>query len=551
MLVSLDVFNIVLIEKLNIQFSTGLNVITGETGAGKSILLDALGLAIGARSDISLIRSGCDKASVAATFNSFNKECKQLLEENDIDTSDGNLILRRTLQTDGKSKAWINDTPVSIKVLKEVGTKLVEVHSQFETNSLLDDITHIQYFDNYASKISTEYATILHNVRNAYSNYSEVHKKLIDLQNVLEKSELEKEFLEHSVTELRKINPQIGEEDILNDRRTLLMNIEKNSAILKDAQEALNINGKTIDEYICSVAHILERTKENVYENQISKLYDVADTISNIAQSIIPEQTDINELDSIEERLFAIRGLARKYRIASDELPNKLKQMEEQLSIINNSDTELKKYTKQESEALLTYKQYATQLSNLRQIIASKLRENILKELPDLKLETADFQVQLSSTEKPTYCGQDNICFLIRTNPGSPFAQLSKIASGGELARLMLALRVVLNDTNDNISLVFDEIDTGISGATASAVGQRLNKLASEGQILVITHSAQVAGFADKHFKISKHTDKDSTITNVQEITEEDRINEIARIISGATITPESIASAKTLIKNI
>jgi len=553
MLTSLDITNIVLIEKLNIQFAEGLNIITGETGAGKSILLDALGLAIGARSDTSLIRNGCEKASVTAVFDCAPNSCKSKLNTNGIEClDDEELILRRIIQTDGKSKAWINDTPVSIKALKEIGTELVEIHSQFESNSLLDENSHLHYLDQYASNNSISYTEILQHTTNAYNKFYEANKHLLELEDLLNKSEIEKDFLEHSLTELRNINPKTGEEEELSNKRTFLMNIEKNSSILKDALACLTQNGKSLDEQICSVAHILERikTNPNPYEQQINTLYTIADSVSSIISSITPEQTDIHDLDSIEERLFAIKGLARKYRVPSDELPEKIHQIEKQLSVINNSDIELKKNKTETNNALLNYNNYANKLSELRHKASIELTNQVLQELPDLKLGSADFQVQMSINKNPTFNGMDNVSFLIKTNPGSPFASLSKIASGGELARFMLALRVVLNKAEKHNTLIFDEIDTGISGATASAVGQRLNDLSKHEQLLVITHSAQVAGYADKHFKISKNVTNNNTITSVEEITGENRINEIARIISGATITPESIASAKTLIKH-
>jgi DNA repair protein RecN (Recombination protein N) len=295
----------------------------------------------------------------------------------------------------------------------------------------------------------------------------------------------------------------------------------------------------------------LERVKTdpNPYADAIDKLYDAANTVAEIGEQIHPENTNIEDIDSIEERLFAIRAAARKHRCSADELPNKLADMENQLNAIDNSDAELKKSRADVEKYTKIFNEHANKLSELRRDASDNLRKQILKELPDLKLGSADFVVDIQNCE-PSVNGTDNVVFMIKTNPGTPFAPLHKIASGGELSRFMLALRVVLNNPNNKKTIVFDELDTGISGATAAAVGARLNKLAQNEQLLVITHSAQVAGYADKHFKISKHSEKDSTITSVDEIAGDDRINEIARIISGAQITEESIASAKTLIKN-
>ena len=550
MLIGLYVSNVVLIEKLNLQFGDGLNIMTGETGAGKSILLDALSLALGARSDTGLIRNGCDIATVSAEFDYVNDSVKQILDENGIDYADG-LILRRNLTKDGKSKAWVNDVPVSIKTLKQIGDEMVEIHGQFENHSLLDVTTHLSSLDEYAKISNPEFEKVVAQTKSAYKDLHDAEKRLKQLTELLEKSENEREFLEHNVAELRKLNPQPGEEDELATKRAMMMDTEKNSGILNDALDVLKNNGNALDEQICSVAHILERIKTdpNPYGEIIDKLYDAASTVAEIGEQIHPENTNVEDIDSVEERLFAIRAAARKHRCGADELPDKLAEMETQLNAIDNSDAELKKCKSDVNKFAKVFTEFAYALSALRKTAADNLRKQILKELPDLKLGSADFTVDMAKTE-PTINGTDDVVFMIKTNPGTPFAPLHKIASGGELSRLMLALRVVLNNQNNKKTIVFDELDTGISGATASAVGERLNKLAKNEQLLVITHSAQVAGFADKHFKISKHSNKDTTITSVDEITGDDRINEIARIISGAKITDESIASAKTLIKH-
>lgn len=549
MLTRLYISNIVLIEKLNLEFGAGLNVLTGETGAGKSILLDALALALGARSDIGLIRHGCDTSSVIAEFDNVDDNIQKLLNENGIDLSD-TLILRRTLSTDGKSRAWANDTPISVKTLKQIGDALVEIHGQFANHTLLNPIIHRDSLDLFGAKIIHEYNTLLQKVYTNYNEYYTAEIRLQELRQMLEKSATEREFLEHNVHELESLNVRVGEEEELSSKRTVMMNAEKDAAILSDAVAALNPRGESLDEQIYSVAHILQRikTEPNPYSEQIDALYNAAQIISDVSEKISPTDIDTDTLDSIEERLFAIRGAARKYRVPADELPEKLRQMSSELNTIENSDAELKKLTADVSLKKSEFDSAATELTHARAHAAEKLRAQILAELPDLKLGNADFMVE-RTVAAPSSHGTDEITFMIKTNPGMPFAPLHRAASGGELARLMLALRVVLA-TSDDHTFIFDEIDTGISGATASAVGQRLNRLAQTSQTLVITHSAQVAGYADKHFKISKSSDGDSTTTNVSEISGDARINEIARIISGSEITPESLATARTLIKN-
>lgn len=550
MLINLTISNIVLIEKLNLEFGAGLNILTGETGAGKSILMDALALALGARSDAGLVRHGCESASVIAEFDDACPKLQSLMGENGIEY-DGNLILRRTLSSDGKSRAWINDTPVSIKTLKQIGDELVEIHGQFANHTLLNPASHRDALDAFGIVHDKEYLSLLNRVHKTYAAYHSAQTQLDELQKTLEKSATERDFLEHNVNELRTLNVQVGEEDELAELRTSMMNAEKDSAILSDAIAALNPRGESVYDNIYSAANILLRIKTdpNPYAEQIDALYNAAQILSDATEKLTPPEFETNRMDEIEERLFAIRAAARKHRVPADELPQKLEQMSAQLNTIENSDTELHKLTAIMNAARHDFQSASEQLTHARASAAEQLREKILSELPDLKLGNADFMVARTPAA-PSSNGCDDIVFMIKTNPGMPFAPLHRAASGGELARLMLAMRVVLANGGGAHTFVFDEIDTGISGATASAVGQRLNRLAQSSQALVITHSAQVAGFADRHFKIAKHSSDSTTTTTVSEITGDDRINEIARIISGAEITPESLATARTLIKN-
>lgn len=550
MLINLNISNIVLIEKLNLEFGGGLNVLTGETGAGKSILLDALSLALGARSDAGLVRHGCDTASVAAEFDAVPDTLLPLFDEFGIDVSDGALILRRTLSTDGKSRAWINDNPVSIKTLKQVGDELVEIHGQFANHTLLNPSTHRATLDAFGAANIAGYNDLLRAIRDAYNEYHAAQRELNELNELLARAESERDFLEHNVAELRDLNVRVGEEEELSSRRSAMMNAEKDAAILAEATEALAPRGNSLDAQIFAVAHILQRvkTEPNPYQAQIDKLYDIAQSVSEIAETLTPTEIDTASIDEVEERLFAIRAAARKHRVTADELPVKLEQMASALATIDNSDAQQRRVAALVQQKRAEFDKYAVQLTDARAAAAEQLRTRILAELPDLKLAQADFAVSRTLCDA-SVSGVDDIVFMIKTNPGMPFAPLHRAASGGELARLMLALRVVLANNQYSHTFVFDEIDTGISGATASAVGLRLNKLACGAQALVITHSAQVAGFANHHFKIEKTATADKTTTSVHEITGDERLNEVARIISGAEITPESLATAQTLIK--
>ena len=549
MLTHLTISNIVLIDKLNLEFGSGLNILTGETGAGKSILLDALSLALGARSDVGFVRHGTDTASVTAEFDSCPATAAAILDEMEIEHDD-TIILRRTLGADGKSRAWINDTPVSVRFLKSVGDLLVEIHGQFANHTLLDPTTHRVALDNFAIKNLDDFATFLTNVANAYNEYHAATKKLQEVQNFLDKNVAEQEYLEHNIAELRALNVRIGEESELATKRADMINAEKNAAILADAVAAMGRGGDTLDAQIFTVAHILERVRgeTNPYSEQIDALYNAAEIVARVSAQIAPNEIDTDTVDSIEERLFAIRAAARKHHVVADDLPQKLIEMESQLNTITNSDDELKRLKSIVAHTHDAYQLAARGLTEKRRYAATELRTRLLSELPDLKLGNADFNVEITPRE-PSATGADEVLFMIKTNPGMPFAPLHRAASGGELARLMLAMRVVLADNDSSHTFVFDEVDTGISGATASAVGNRLNRLAQKSQALVITHSAQVAGFADRHFKIEKTTNGETTTTTVREITDNERLNEIARIISGAEITPESVATAKTLIK--
>ncbi len=549
MLSGLRISNIVLIEKLNLEFGSGLNILTGETGAGKSILLDALSLALGARSDVGLVRHGCDMASVVAEFDDASDELCAVLNENGIEYN-GAVILRRTLTVGGKSRAWINDTPVSVKLLKQIGDILVEIHGQFANHTLLNPSTHRETLDAFAVLNIPGFDGVRANTRHAYSEFHNAQKRLDELTDMLARAESEREFLAHNVAELRALNVQPGEEDELSTRRSAMMNAEKNTAILAEAAEAMSPRGQSLDATVFNVAHILQRIKTdpNPYQSQIDKLYDIAESIADIAGSLNPEDVDTDTLDAVEERLFAIRAAARKHRVMADELPAKLEAMAAALDAIDNSDAELKKLRGVVVVTRDEFMNFARELSALRRAAAEKLRAALLTELPDLKLGGADFVAEFTECASSSF-GMDDITFMIKTNPGMPFAPLHRAASGGELARLMLAMRVVLASANEAHTFVFDEVDTGISGATASAVGLRLNKLATASQALVITHSAQVAGYADRHFKIAKFSDGDTTNTTVSEIVGDNRVNEIARIISGAEITPESLTMARTLIK--
>ena len=547
MLTHLTLKDFVIVRELSLDLNTGLTVLTGETGAGKSILMDALALALGARSDVGLVRHGCEMASVTAEFDTADSELQTLLNDNGIEF-DGTLILRRTLSSDGKSRAWVNDTPISIKTLKQIGDNLVEIHGQFANHTLLNPITHRTSLDLFGKKIIKNYNTLLQQVKEKYNEYHLAEQRLNELTDMLQKSAIEREFLEHNVRELESLNVNVGEEDELATRRTAMMNAEKDAAILSDANTAMNPRGESLDAQIFSVAHILERikTEPNPYSEQIDALYNAAQIVSDVAGKLNPTEISTDDLDAIEERLFAIRAAARKHRVPADELPQKLEQMSAQLNAIENSDTELKKLRTTVKNARAEFDAAATELTSARKLAAEQMRSQILAELPDLKLGGADFIVQRTETT-PSVNGVDEIVFMIKTNPGMPFAPLHRAASGGELARIMLALKSVITDKDGVGTVIYDEIDAGVSGGTARRIGISLLRSSAASQVFCVTHSAQIASLADAHYLIVKEEKEGRAETRVLPLDEEGRINELSRILGGIEITAAQRLAAREL----
>lgn len=554
MLESLSVRNVVLIDKLDLEFADGLTILSGETGAGKSILLDSLGLVLGQRADISLIRSGTDKLSVTAVFTKLQPDSPlmQLAIENDLEIDDS-LVIKRTLGTDGKSKIFINDQPVSLKLLKEFGAFLVEIHGQFDNQGLLNPATHLAILDSYG-----KYNSKLNAVADAYKQYSTAKQARISAENNLSKSREEEENLRHWVDELRKLKPVVGEETELNQRRNEIMNCEKlieslNVAYgtltqgadvltaIRHAQSAIDRANSIVDGKYQDIVDTLEQTLVNADET-IRRIEDVSSSL-NYNQ---------NEADNIEQRLFALRAVARKHGTDIDGLPQKLVDMEQQLSSIELGEDGLLKLKKEEDTLRLEYIEKAKILSACRHKAASELDKSIMHELSPLKMEKARFVTQITDLPESIWGAQgiDDVCFTVATNPNSPQGPLNKIASGGELARFMLALKVNLINSANDITMIFDEVDAGVGGATAQAVGSRLKTLAQKVQVLIVTHSPQVAACGNHHFKVEKKTKNNITTTYVNELSSSEREEEIARMLAGETITDEARAAAKVLIKS-
>lgn len=554
MLESLSVRNVVLIDKLDIEFAGGLSILSGETGAGKSVLLDSLGLVLGQRADTALIRSGTDKLSVTAVFSALppDSPLAALAEENDIELEDS-LVVKRTVAADGKSKIFINDQPVSLKLLKEFGAGLVEIHGQFDNQGLLNPANHLEILDGYG-----QYPAELNEVRTAYEKYRQAGKERREAEIRLRNSREEEDNLRHWVDELIKLKPVVGEEDELNRRRSEIMNAEKLVESLNAAYSALN--GTT------DVVSAIRRAQSAVDKADTivdGKYRDIADILEQAlinaeeaVRSIEDASSDLsynqNEAENIEQRLFALRDAARKHQVGIDELPRKLDEMQQRLSAVELGEDRLTSLLREEERCRSDYLEKAGSLSTLRRQTAEELDKNIMRELPPLKMEKARFITLVEKLPESGWSptGIDNVCFTVSTNPNSPQGPLNKIASGGELARFMLALKVNLVKTAGSMTMVFDEVDAGIGGATAQAVGSRLAALAENVQVLLVTHSPQVAACGSHHFKVEKKTQNNITTTYVSLLSEEEREEEVARMLAGEKITDEARAAAKVLIKS-
>ncbi len=547
MLTHLTVQHFVLIDKLDLSFDKGLSIFTGETGAGKSILLDALSLVLGARGEARFVRKGEKQAIISATFHlNKNHPVYDILAEQGLE-SDEDLILRRTLSIDGKSKAFINDQPVGLNLLKQVGELLVEIHGQFATHSLLNPATHRVTLDTYG-----DLGKEVNAVQKAWSNWQEKKKERLKLEENLARQAGDEAYLQECVDELNKLKPKMGEEESLTKRRSALMNAEKLGENLKNIQAITDEEERGVLALTGRLRSYLEQA-ERLDESNINPLLEQVEVAENALQEVscqverlLADMGDENELSEIDDRLFALRDVARKHHVVLDELPELSQKLQKELNQIVHSEDEKARLMRAEEEARLEYLKQAKVLNTERKKAAQKLEKGLMQELPDLKLEKVHFSVEIREIE-PTENGIDQITFLVATNKGMDLAPLHKYASGGELARIMLALKVNLNGGNQ--TLIFDEIDTGISGATASAVGERLARLGESNQTLVITHSPQVAGCGKHHYRVAKEDKENGTMTSVRKLTPNERIEEVARLLSGAKITEAARTTAQELLK--
>jgi len=551
MLSRLVIQDVVLIDQLTVPFARGLNVLSGETGAGKSILLDALALALGARSDAGLVRAGAQQASVTATFEGDTPPALLALwDAQGLSVPEDELILRRTISADGKSRAFLCDQPISVTLLRQIGETLLEVHGQFETHGLLNPGTHRGLLDSFAGlgKVKKETA-------NAYRLWQEAlaaHTQAIEARN---KALAEEEFLRAAVAELDELAPETGELDRLSERRTQLQNREKILEALQTAETALS-GDKGASLALAQAGKSLARIAEKAPGlNAVLEIVDRASCEAEEASAALARyaqeiEADPDALEKIEERFFKLRAIARKHGVPAETLGDTHESLRKRLSLLTDQGDRVTALAKTVMETRGAYHKLATRLSEVRAKDSQKLAQAVQAELPPLKFERALFSVDLKVLPEDQWGpdGMDHVAFLVATNPGAAPAPLHKVASGGELARFMLALKVVLAKADPVPTLVFDEVDSGIGGATAAAVGQRLAKLGEAVQVLVVTHSPQVAARAAHHLRVEKAIKAKKASTSVSLLNAEERIEELARMLAGDETTDAARQAARSLL---
>lgn len=553
MLARLSIRDIVLIERLDIDFLKGLAVLTGETGAGKSILLDAFALALGGRGDAGLVRHGAEQGQVTAVFEIPKKHpANAILRDNGFEDS-GEMILRRVQFADGRTRAFLNDQTISVQTLKAIGTTLVEIHGQHDERALVDTSTHRRLLDAFAG-LEKDVAAI----EELWEARRTARAALDEHRLGMERAAREADYLRHASEELKKLNPQDGEETALAERRSVMMQGEKIAEDLREALAAVVGPNAPISSLAAAVRRLERRAGsapaliEPAVKAMDAAINALEEADQHLNAALVAADFDPHELERIEERLFALRAAARKYSTPVDGLATLAQRYASDVALIDAGADQLKGLEKAVVAADKAYDAAAQKLSAARNKAAEKLNKAVNAELAPLKLERAKFSTQIESdVSSPGPQGFDRVEFWVQTNPGTRPGPLMKVASGGELSRFLLALKVVLSDRGSAPTLVFDEIDTGVGGAVADAIGARLARLAEKVQVMAVTHAPQVAARADQHLLISKDAlDKGKRVaTRVATLAKDHRREEIARMLAGAEITAEARAAAERLLK--
>jgi len=548
MLRQLAIRNIVLIDRLELEFDRGLNVLTGETGAGKSILLDSLGLALGARADTGLVRQGEDSASVAAEIELDGRHpARTILDEQGVESEPGEpLLLRRILKNDGGSRAFVGSAPVSAGTLRDAAALAIEIHGQHDDRGLLNPRGHRALLDTFG-RIDTGPLAV------AWAKVTEIEQSLAQARAEAAEAERDREWLVHAVGEIEALAPETGEESKLAEERSAIQAGAKAGELLQGLDELLGGSEGALAQLRQAARRIERGAAEHpllaealaALDRALIEAHDSEDKIERAAEALA---YDPARLEAVEARLFEIRGLARKHRVEPDALAALGERLRAQLGEIEAGSERIEALDTELQQARLHYSEIAAEISKRRHEAAVKLDKAVESELAPLKLDAARFRTAIAGAE-PGPSGTDRIEFEVSTNPGAPFGPLTKIASGGELSRFILALKVALAEAGSAATMIFDEIDRGVGGAVASAIGERLSRLAEQSQVLVVTHSPQVAARAAHHYRIDKSSDGGVTRTIVRRLTADERREEIARMLSGAAVTDEARAQAARLLE--
>ena len=548
MLVGLDIRDILIIDHAEIIFTNGLNVLTGETGAGKSILLDSLGFVLGWRGKTEIVRAGADFGEVSVWFEvDLDHPVKKILDENNIPWEE-ELLIRRVISADGRKTAWINGRRVPRELLIRLSPLLIEIHGQHDDKGLLDQRSHIHLLDMFAANNSQREL-----VKEAWKKLKKAEKELQDEQKKYSAFEAEESFLRYSLDELIRVDPKEGEEQELDAKRRMMQSAEKIKDDILKAQNAVGVNGA--ESLILDSMRWIETASgksDGPFDDALASLSrastELGEAIRIIEGLVDTLDFDAHELEVLEERLFEIRGLARKHKIPSDQLYKFKAELENKVAEFSFGAETLSSLEDEIRVCDSEYNAAASKLNKSRLIASAKLDKLVGEELPFLKMENANFETNITPAQRSAN-GSDDVSFVVSTNKGTAKGQIGKIASGGELSRFLLALKVCLTKGYTPVAMIFDEIDRGIGGATADAVGRRLVRLSKNAQVLIVTHSPQVAALGDAHFQVVKSITSTSTLTKVKPLDGDARIEEIARMISGDKITNAAINAAATLVE--
>ncbi len=551
MLNHIHIWNFAIVEKLDLALDAGLTVLTGETGAGKSILLNALGLALGDRADSDVVRHGADKAEVSVSFDTrHNPAAEAWLKEHELDSAD-ECIIRRTISLNGPSKAFINGKPAPVAMLRELGEMLVDLHGQHEHQSLLKRDSQAQLVDNFADN-----GSLLKQVAEAFKHWQSLKTEFKRLSQAKSERDSRLDLLRFQVQELEALGLQAGEAERLEQEHKRLSNASQ----LLGTTERLLQQLSDSDDY--AVSQVLSRCQSDIQTLQAMDpaLKNIAELLDNAAIQVNEAATELRhylsdlELDPqqlahLEQRLTDIHSLSRKHRVEQETLVSLLPELQAELKELEEADVRIEKIEAAIKQAEQAYRKLAEKLTKQRQQAAKQLSQHITDAMQELSMAGGQFAVQLETAETPSATGLERIDFLVSANPGQPLKALSKVASGGEISRISLAIQVCTTQSATIPTLVFDEVDVGIGGRVAEIVGQRLRKLGGNRQVLCVTHLPQVAALGHHHLQVSKHIDGNLTITRIQPLQAEQRIDELARMLGGLEITEQTLSHAREMIE--